>query len=383
MEKWRFIYASNPFKGTMSAQKACQCMKAAVDEIIPDNEGFIVPMADGGEGTTECMLSAAGGKKRTTLVKGPFGHLISASYGILPGNIGVCEAAEACGLTKTYPKLDPEATTSYGLGELIQACIDEGCKKIYVGLGGTATNDGGAGLLSALGAVFLDNCGRSFVPIGGSLKDIRHVSLNGLRKRLEGIEIIGMCDVFAPLFGKKGAAHLYSRQKGASSRVVERLENGMASYAKVLEEDLGVSYDDINDSGCGAAGGIGMAIKAVIQGHLTSGAEAIIEASKFDELAKKATCVFTGEGRVDVQTLQGKGTFAVCRHCKILGVPCICVAGSVGHGYDRLYQNGLSAVFTTDRSGLESDEAKLYAESDLYSTIQDVARLIKSVRSLR
>lgn len=373
----KFVFAPNPFKGTMYPEEVCDILERCFKQIIPDCVCEKIPMADGGEGTTKAVVSALGGVMKSTVVRGPFGKMQKSSYGILPGKIGIVEAAKACGLASAFPRLDPEAASSYGLGELIQACIDEGCKKIFVGLGGSCTNDCGCGLLSCLGAVFKDSDGREFVPCGGTLNEVAHVSLARLRKRLDGLQIIGMCDVVAPLYGPGGASLLYSEQKGAGPSTRERLEKNVRSYAHVMSVELNIPEDRWLYPGTGAAGGLGSAVSCVIGGRLTSGAEAVIELSHFDERAEGAECVVTGEGRIDEQTLQGKGTMVVCSHCRRLKVPCVVLAGAVGHGFEPLYSNGLTAVFTTNRSGLPKPEAKLQAQADLYATGLDLARLLK------
>ncbi len=373
----KFVLAPNPFKGTMLPDEISQIMARALGLVFPGCECIRIPMADGGEGTTRALCESLGGELRHTVVQGPFGRAKSATYGILPGGVGVVEAAEACGLSLAKPNLDPEITTSYGLGELIRACIQDGCRAVLVGLGGTATNDGGCGAAAALSAVFRDREGKSFVPVGGTLKDIVSIDVTGLRATLKGERIIGMCDVFAPLTGPTGAAFVYGPQKGAGPEKVKRLDAGLAHLADQIEKDLGI--DERNVKGAGAAGGLGYGLRCLLGGELKGGAQAVLDYADFDKLAKGADLVFTGEGKVDYQTLQGKGVLGVAQKAKKLDIPVVVVAGDVGVGYEPLYDNGVTAVFSINRVAIPRVEAKLRAREDLFSTMVEIGRLIKGL----
>lgn len=371
----KFLLAPNSFKGTMRSEEVSQIMKKAILSIDPTAQIIEAPMADGGEGTINTLGRIFEMEYFQTIVKGPLGKPVRAKYGIIKGHIGIVEMAQAAGLTLAKPDLDPMHATTYGVGEIINALISERkIDKLLIGLGGSATTDGGTGMLSALGVSFKDQEGRTFVPDGGSLKDIRNFDDGLLQKKLKGIEIIGLCDVDAPLLGEKGAAQVYGPQKGASPLGVKLLEEGLDNLNRVIIEEKGMDYS--KTKGAGAAGGTGEGILAFLNGKLKPGAETILESLGFDKLLEGVDYVFTGEGKIDYQTLQGKGVYCVIKRAFNKGIPVIAICGDLGNGFEPLYAKGLTSAFSTNRIAQERQAMKARAPIDLFSTMQDILRLI-------
>lgn len=297
------VIAPDSYKGTMSATEVCNIIKAEFLKIKPSEDIKCFPIADGGEGTVEAMLFN-GGKKVFVKVKGPLFDEAEAFYGILPDNTAIIEMAAASGLPMVGDRKNPMLTTTYGTGQLIKDALDKGCKKILVGLGGSATNDGGIGCAAALGAEFLDSNGNS-VPLNGSgLAKIADVNLKNLDKRLSDVEIEALCDVVSPLYGEKGAAYIFAPQKGADSDTVKILDNGLKNLAEVTKKIIDKDNSQVN--GAGAAGGLGFGLISFLGAKLVKGAPTVLEAMGFENAARSAELVITGEGCMDNQSLLGK-----------------------------------------------------------------------------
>lgn len=299
----KVILAPDSFKGTMSSIKICNIMEEVINKHIPDIDVIKIPVADGGEGTVECFLEALGGSIIQTEVSGPFFDKINSFYGILPDHTtAIIEMAAAAGLPLAGDKKDPTITTTYGVGELIKHAVTEnGIRKIIIGLGGSSTTDGGTGMASALGIKFYDEMDKEFIPVGGTLEKIARIDLSGLIKEIKDCTIVAMCDVDNPLYGKNGAAYIFGPQKGADDESVRLLDKGLEHLANQLKRQFNLNV--AQKPGAGAAGGLGAGILAFLNGSLESGIETVLDTVKFDALLSDANIVFTGEGRIDGQSL--------------------------------------------------------------------------------
>lgn len=372
----KFLLAPNSFKGTMRSVEVSHIMKNAILSVDPKATILEAPMADGGEGTINTLGRVFEGRFRHTIVRGPLGKPVRAKYGVIKDHIGLIEMAEAAGLSLAKPDLDPMNASTYGVGELIKALLnEEKIDELFIGLGGSATTDGGCGMASALGVSFKDQEGKEFLPVGGNLEYLKAFDDHKVRELLRGVKVTGLCDVDAPLFGEEGAAHVYGPQKGASPLGIHVLENGLKNLNRVIIEETGVDYSSFK--GAGAAGGMGEGILAFLGGQLKPGAECILDALGFDELLEGVDYVFTGEGKIDSQTLQGKGVCCVLKRAFQKGVRTIAVVGDLGNGYEPLYKKGLTACFSINRIAQDRQLMKQRAPIDLFSTVQDIVRLIE------
>ena len=374
----KVILIPDSFKGTMSSREICGILKEQVQAVWPQAQVLSVPVADGGEGSVDAFLSALGGERVKIRVKGPYFEEIDSFYGILPDGTAVIEMAAAAGLPLVGERKNPEETTTYGVGQLMADALERGCRKIILGLGGSATNDGGCGAAAALGIRFLDEKGECFIPVGGTLRKIASVDGSGLRKEAKEAEFTVMCDIDNPLCGEKGAAAVFAPQKGADEEMVRRLDEGLLHLAQQIRRDL--SRDILQLPGAGAAGGMGGGMAAFLDGRLQMGIETVLDAADFDRLAADADLVITGEGRLDSQSLGGKAVVGVAKRAKKLGVPVIVLAGDVGDGIEPVYALGVTAVFSINRVAKPFAEMKKRAKDDLAQTAADVFRLIRTMK---
>ncbi|MFC2012825.1 glycerate kinase [Chloroflexota bacterium] len=342
----KIIIAPDSFKGNLSALQVAQAISAGVKRAIPDAEIIMVPMADGGDGTTQALIDAVGGEMLTATVTGPLGEPVSAQWGRLNDKTtGVIEMATASGFNLVPPqKRNPLAATTYGTGELILAALEAGCRKLIIGIGGSATNDGGAGMAQALGVSLLDKNGAPLTSGGGALIDLAHIDISGIDPRLADCEVTVASDVDNPLCGPKGASAVFGPQKGATPEMVAQLDAALAHYADVIRRDVGV---DIRDTpGAGGAGGLGAALITFLKTKMQPGIEIFIRATNLTEHLKDASLVFTGEGQIDSQTAHGKVPVGVARQAKAFGLLVIAIAGSIKDGYQTVYEHGIDAVFS-------------------------------------
>lgn len=372
----KFVLAPDSFKESMTSMEACNAMERGIKKVFKEAECVKVPMADGGEGTVEALVHATGGKIETLSVTDPLGNKVEAFYGILGnGETAVIEMASASGIQLVKrEERNPLITTTFGTGELIKAALDEGVKHLVIGIGGSATNDGGAGMLQALGGKLLDKDGNQIAFGGGSLKNIKNIDLSSLDKRLKYVSIEVACDVTNPLVGEKGASAVFGPQKGATPEIVKILDDNLSHYASVIKKDLGKEVSKIE--GSGAAGGLGAAL-LLLGGELKRGIELVI---KHTELAKKvnnADFVFTGEGSIDSQTIYGKTPMGVATVAHNYKVPTIAFAGKVGEGIDGLYEIGIKSIFSIMTGVSDLDEALENGAINLEITTENVARLLK------
>jgi len=353
----RIAIAPDSFKESLSAHKACEAVADGVRAVDPDAEIVSVPMADGGEGTVQAMAAATDGQLLREEVEGPLGETVEAEYGILgDGSTAVIEMAAASGLPLVAPgRRNPLETTTRGTGMLVRAALDRGVDRIIMGIGGSATVDGGAGMAVVLGVGLLDGAKRRIEPSGGGLQHLASVDMTGLDEKARHAEFLVACDVDNPLLGERGAARVYGPQKGATPEVVEVLEANLTRFADVVERDLGKSIRDV--PGAGAAGGLGAGLMAFLDAALKPGIDIIIEAVGLRERIEGCDLVVTGEGQLDGQSAFGKTPIGVARVAKSLGIPAIAMAGSIGAGAETVLTEGIDAYFSILDGPRSLDEA--------------------------
>lgn len=368
------ILIPDSFKGTMSSVEICSIMADAVRRHDPGVRVVSLPVADGGEGSVDAFLSAVGGEKVTVRVTGPFpGESIDASYGRLDDGTAVIEMAAAAGLPLVEGRQDAGATTTYGVGELMLAAARAGARHLIVGAGGSATTDLGTGAAAACGVRFLDPAGEAFVPTGATLHRIARIDASGLAPELRGCTVSVMCDIDNPLVGTRGAAHVFAPQKGADPAEVLRLDAGLRAAAAVIERDLGVAVADV--PGSGAAGGLAGGLMAFVGATLRQGIDVVLDAARFDALVADASVVFTGEGKIDAQSLSGKVVVGVARRAARVGVPVVAVVGDIGDGFEGAYAEGVTAVFSINAVAVPFAQARPRARGDLAQTMDNIMRL--------
>ncbi|MDQ7794240.1 MAG: glycerate kinase [bacterium] len=372
----RVVVAPDSFKGSLSAAEAARCIAGGLIGVLPDLEVELAPVADGGEGTVEAILASAGGEWREAIVTGPQGDRLTARFGTLPGGeTAVIEMAAASGLTLVPPdRRDPLGATSAGTGELIRAALDAGCRRLLVGLGGSATVDGGAGAMQALGVTLEDENGRPIGPGGRELLRLRRIDRRSLDPRLAGAEIVAATDVDNPLCGANGAAVIYGPQKGATPAAVGQLDAALGHYALLIRRQLGIDVEHL--PGAGAAGGMGAAMVAMLGARVRPGAEVVIEATGLERRVKGAGLVITGEGRMDGQTLRGKAPLAVARLARRHRVPVVALVGGIGAEEEAIHIEGPEAVLPLVPGPLGLDEAREQAPVLLTGAAARLARLL-------
>lgn len=377
MEK--ILLVPDSFKGTLSSRQVCQVMSGQLRRFFPQAQVKSIPVADGGEGSVEAFLAAAGGERRTRTVTGPFGEPVEAFYGVLgDGRTAVIEMAACAGLPLAEGRLNPERATTYGVGELLLAAKEAGCTKAILGLGGSCTNDGGVGAAAALGAKFTRADGTAFVPTGGTLGEIAALDVSPVAQALQGMELTAMCDIDNPLYGEAGAAAVFAPQKGADAAMVARLDAGLRHLGQVSARCLGRDFSHL--PGAGAAGGLGFGMAAFCGSQLRMGIDAVLDAVGFDSLLPGTDVVFTGEGKIDSQSARGKVVSGVAARCRKAGVPVVAVVGQIGQGFEEMYQQGLTAVFSINRAAQPFAESRFHAGENLALTMENIARLLAAGR---
>lgn len=301
---------------------------------------------------------------------------VEASYVVLPdGTTAVIELAAAAGLPLVGENKNPLRTTTYGVGQMIKHALQNGCTDIVLGLGGSSTNDGGAGMAAALGIKFFDENGEAYIPVGGTLNKIKHIDISERLKELDACKVTAMCDVDNPLFGVNGAAYIFGPQKGADEKMVVELDNDLKYLADLLKTQLHIDVAQM--SGAGAAGGAGAGVVAFLGGELKPGIETVLDVVEFDTLLDNADIVFTGEGKIDTQSLRGKVVTGIAKRAKRKGVPVVAVVGDIGDGIDEVYELGVTAVVCINRSVLPLEEVLNRSESNLRDTMHTIAQLLK------
>lgn len=372
----KFVLAPDSFKESMTAKEAAQAMERGIKKIIPYAECVKVPMADGGEGTVQSLVDATEGELYKTLVKGPLGDEVLAIFGVLGDKkTAVIEMASASGLHLVpSEKRNPLLTTTYGTGELIKAALDAGVNHLIIGIGGSATNDGGAGMIQALGGKLLTKDNEEINLGGGYLNLLHKIDLNGLDKRLKGVKIEVACDVTNPLTGKNGASYIFGPQKGATGEMVKILDANLSHYAKIIKEQLGLDIESI--PGAGAAGGLGAGLLAFFCAELKRGIDLVTEHTNLKEKMQDADYVFTGEGSIDGQTLYGKAPLGVALIAKEYNIPVIAFAGRIGDGTEALYEHGINSIIGILSEAETIDKALEKGPENIERASENIARII-------
>ncbi|MBE2973441.1 glycerate kinase [Priestia megaterium] len=372
----KIVIAPDSFKESLTALRVCEAVEKGIRIHFPNAEISKVPMADGGEGTVQSLVDATGGQIIQAKVTGPLGKEVEAFYGILgDGKTAVIEMAAASGLHHVpVDKRNPLITTTRGTGELILKALDHKVKHIIIGIGGSATNDGGTGMAKALGAKLLDANGAEMKEGGGSLDQLASIDLTNLDFRLAEVKVEVVCDVDNPLTGETGASAVFGPQKGATPDMVKRLDCNLAHYAAVIEKEMNIHIQSV--PGAGAAGGLGGGLLAFLSAELKPGVDIVIEATQLERYIKGADLVITGEGRIDGQTIYGKTPIGVAKTAKKHSVPVIAIAGSIGAGSEAVYEHGISALFSVVPGAVDLSEALEKADENIERTAKNVASVI-------
>lgn len=374
----KYVLIPDSFKGTLSSEDICRIASEEILRLEPEAEICAIPVADGGEGTVDAFLAAVGGTRAEVPCTGPCGQEVMGFYGLLPDGTAVVEMAAAAGLPLAGACRDPEKTTTYGVGQLMAHALSRGAKRLVLGLGGSATNDGGCGAAAALGAEFLDAEGRAFVPTGGTLTQITHIRTEGLRETLAGAEVTVMCDIDNPLCGPAGAAAVFGPQKGADAAMVARMDAGLRHLAETLEKDVGMEV--LTLAGGGSAGGFGAGAAAFFGGQLRMGIDVVLDLTDFDRKCRGASLVITGEGHLDSQSLRGKTVVGVARRARALGVPAAALVGGCETALDAVYAEGVSGVFPIHPALCTWPQAAARTEEDLRFTMGNLLRFMAALR---
>ena len=373
----KLVFASDSFKGTLSSEQTVELLTKAAHEVFGPCETFGVPVADGGEGTTDAVILARKGQKVYEEVHGPLMETVKAYYGRLSDKEAILEMAQASGLPMVPEELrNPLNTTTYGTGELVKAALDAGYTDISIAIGGSATNDGGMGFASALGVRFFDADGNVLEGKGSDLEKVAHIDMSGLDERAKSAHFTVMCDVTNPLCGKDGATFTFGKQKGGTPEILERLEKGMCNYRNVIIKEFGINPDDT--PGTGAAGGLGAALKIYLNAEMKSGIETVLDLIDFDSILNGVDLVVTGEGRTDWQSCFGKVMQGVGDRAKKHGIPVTALCGGLGKGYEQIYEHGIDSIMTTVDGPMPLSEALEKAE-DLY--YKGAIRMFRMVRA--
>jgi glycerate kinase len=362
------VIAPDKFKGSLSAVEVAEAISDGIKKVSKDVAAKIMPIADGGEGTVDAIAKAAKGKIVYKEVTGPLYKKVSAKMAIIYDDTAIIEMSEASGLTLIKEgEKNPLLTTTYGTGELVLEAINMGCKRIIIGIGGSATNDCGAGMAQALGLRLLDKDGNDIGYGGGELSKVKRIIKSSLWDKISKADVIVACDVNNPLCGENGASYIYGPQKGATPDMVEFLDQGLSNFADVIKKDLGKSVKDI--PGAGAAGGLGAGLISFLDGKLVSGIDVVLNAINFEENIKDADLIITGEGKVDAQSAFGKALEGVGKIAKKYNIPVIAITGSIGEGYEGVYKVGIDAVSSIIPHPMDLE----YAMENSYNLIRDAA----------
>ena len=375
----KVVSAIDSFKGSMTSLEVSEAFEKGVKKIFKDINFIKVPLADGGEGTVQALIDNLSGKLVSIKVKDPLMHEIDSFYGISgDGKTAIIEVAAASGLPLiSLEHRNPMKANTYGTGELIKDAIKNGCREFIIGLGGSATNDAGMGMLSALGYIFLDENGNELFPNGENLMKIRDINQSNIEKDLLECKFLVACDVDNPFYGENGAAYVYAKQKGATDTNIKDLDDGLINFSKVIFDKMKVDISEI--SGAGAAGGLGGAFLSFLNSELKSGIDIIIEKINLEEVIKNADYVITGEGRLDFQSAMGKTPVGVSKLAKKYNIPVIAIGGSVADDIDNIYECGITTVFSIIDSPMTLAEAMntKNAEKLVEKTAEQIFRLIE------
>ncbi|EET62950.1 glycerate kinase [Marvinbryantia formatexigens DSM 14469] len=374
----KFVLIPDSFKGTLSSTQICAICHEKIKARFPGAEIVSVPVADGGEGSVDAFLTAVGGTRETVTVKGPYFEDMPASYGLIDnGQTAVIEMAACAGLPLVENRKNPLMTTTYGVGQLILAAAQKGVQKIILGLGGSATNDGGCGAAAAAGIRFYDKNGKDFVPTGGTLCDIAGIDFSGMSPLLKDIEMIAMCDIDNPMYGPAGASFVFGPQKGADFRMVEELDFGVHHLSDVLARETGNDISRI--PGTGAAGAMGAGMIAFFHARLQMGIQTVLDTVKFDDLIRDADYIITGEGKLDSQSLRGKVVIGIAQRAARQQKPVIAIVGGAEDAeIQSAYEMGVTAVFPINRLPQDFSVSRQYSAENLGYTVDSILRLLQA-----
>lgn len=374
----RFVIAPDSFKGCLPAISVAKIMQAAILAEMPDAITELTPMSDGGEGFIDGILAAVNGEVFTSIVTAPLGNQVMAKYALInDGATAVIEMAEASGFSLVdAAKRNPYITTSFGTGQLIKIALEHSVNRIILGLGGSATNDAGVGMLQALGAKFYDNFGKELDYGGINLAKLNKIDMTNLDPRLAKVKIQVACDVNNLLLGKNGASQVFAIQKGATLAMALELDNALANYANIVKKQFALDIAEI--IGGGAAGGTAASVVAFLNGHLQNGIKLMIEITRLEDRIKTADFIFTGEGMIDAQTLYGKTIFGIATLAKQYAIPAIAVAGRIVGETDKLYLHGITSLFSINRDLTNLELALQLAPGNLFQTVLNIVKVIKT-----
>lgn len=372
----KFLFASDSFKGTLSSEKIIELLTESANKVFPGCETAGTLIADGGEGTVDAVIAMTKGSLIDVSVHGPLMEETTAVYGKINEESAIIEMAAASGLPMVPAELrNPLNTTTYGTGELIKDALDKGFRNISIALGGSATNDGGMGAMAALGVKFLDKDGKELKGQGSDLAKVAKVDISGLHPAVKEAAFTVMCDVNNPLTGSDGATYTFGKQKGGTPEILDELEAGMKSYAKVAGEALGRDIDNL--PGAGAAGGLGAAVCGFLNATLKSGIETVLDLIDFDRMLEGVDVVVTGEGRIDWQSAFGKVPSGIGMRCKNKGIPAVAIVGGMGKGAEKIYEFGVESIIPTINGAMDIDEALERAEELYQGAAERMFRFLK------
>ncbi len=373
----KIVIAPDSYKGSISALNVARSIESGIKKVLPKAECVIVPTADGGDGTLETLVEGSDGEIRSSRVTGPLGEKRNANWGALgDGNTAVIEMALTSGLALVPDnRLDPLNATTFGLGEIITDALENNFRKFIIGIGGSATNDGGAGMIQALGARLLDSNGEDLPKGGASLINLHHVDISKLDPRAKASDFLIACDVNNPLCGPEGASAIYGPQKGATTRMVKQLDSALSHYAKIIHRDLGINIDSI--PGAGAAGGLGGGFVGFLNGKLLPGVDIVLDFIDLNYHLKDADLVITGEGATDRSTIYNKAPIGIANRAEKLGIPVISISGALNEGFEEVHQHGINASFSIINSPMTLREATRNAPELISSVSEEIIRTLK------
>lgn len=374
----KVVLIPDSFKGTLSSTRICEIIESKVNEHFPNCKVVSIPVADGGEGSVDCFITALGGEKVNVTAKNPYFEDMDSFYGIIDnGNTAVIEMAACAGLPLVEDRKDPRKTTTYGVGQLILDAAGRGVNKIIVGLGGSSTNDGGCGAAAAIGVKFFNKQNEEFVPTGGTTCEISKIDISGKAEVLKGIEIITMCDIDNPMYGPTGAAHVFGPQKGADPEMVLFLDEGIKHLAEIIKKDLKKELSEI--PGTGAAGAMGAGMIAFFDSKLQMGIETVLDTVNFSSVISDADMIFTGEGKIDYQSLRGKVVIGVAKRALKQNIPVTVIVGGADKDIDEAYKLGVTSIFSINRLPEAFETSRYKSLENMTFAIDNILRLIKSV----
>lgn len=374
----KVVIAMDSFKGTHSSLEVAEFVSKGIRKVYPDAEIQTIGVADGGEGTANVLVDSLCGRMVELTVQNPVGKPVKACYGILPDLTAVIEMSAASGLTLVSPQeRNPLVTSTYGTGQMIMDAIEKGCKRIIIGLGGSATNDGGFGMASALGIRFLDKMGNDLALGGGALKLLDRIDMSGLSAKVRDTEFLIACDVENPLCGSNGASAVFGPQKGADDEMVRELDCCLRHYGNKISQELGISVAEA--PGAGAAGGMGAGLLAFCNAKLIKGVDLVLDYLEFDRCVQDADIIITGEGRLDSQTIYGKVPVGVARHAKKYSKPVYAIAGFLGDGAQAVYSYGIDAVISAVVAPMSLEEAIQKSPQTIENAAENLMRIILSI----